>query len=283
MWWLLLACTTQPNPDLPDETGIPTTVSSTLPIPAAVEVLAERDVTAADYGLAEPWVLMRGGPFLMGSPSPADNPREEPQHVVTVPAFAVMRHEATMGDYSECVDDGVCMPRSSACYDDSNPQLPANCLNWEMSGSFCAWFGGRLPSESEWEYAATSGGRDLEYPWGNEEPDCTRANVNDGSWSSCGNEGIWEVCTHPAGDTPLGLCDMGGNAYEWIEDWFWDDYIDHPTDGSAREDMLYEFRGLRGGSIGSNASPRSRLRNFHDPAFYFGGMGVRCVKDLPPL
>lgn len=47
--------------------------------------------------------------------------------------------------------------------------------------------------------------------------------------------------------------------------------------------MLFEFRTLRGGSIGSRAAPRSRLRNFHDPGFFFGGMGVRCVKDLEPL
>lgn len=280
MWWLLLACTSSPTVP-PEETGDAVVQDTDIAwFPPVIQVQGGLPLTGADFGLEEPWVLMIGGSFLMGTPDSANLPEESPEHTVTLPHFAIMRHEALTGDYTECVDDGVCPTRPDGCPSTTDPNLPANCLDWEMAGAFCGWAGGRLPSESEWEYAATSRGLPVEYPWGDEAPDCTRANVIDGNLSSCDGGGLWEPCTHPNGDTPLGLCDVSGNVFEWVQDWYWGGYIDHPTDGSAREDMLWEFRAMRGGAIGTSAVPRVRLRTFHAPDFFFGGMGVRCAMDL---
>ncbi|MCO4743311.1 MAG: formylglycine-generating enzyme family protein [Proteobacteria bacterium] len=288
MWWLIILGCTSSTPSPSDTVDTSVAVQDSGDSEDTQEDSADTG-KASDSGdtgdtspvLAEPWVYMPGSTFWMGTEAPADQTREEPRHQVTVPSFAIMRHEATMGEYTACEDAGGCTARPDSCYDNSNPNLPANCLDYAQAGAFCSWFGGRLPTESEWEYAATSRGTDAEYPWGNEAPDCTRVNVGDGQGTaSCNSEGVWEVCTHPLGNTSDGICEMGGNVYEWVEDWYWSSYTDHPTDGSARTDMNNEFRVMRGGAIGSGAPPRSRHRNFHPPDFWYGGMGVRCVKDL---
>lgn len=258
MWWFLLACTSG-SPGL------------------------DSDDSSSDSGgviaLEEPWVYMVGGDFWMGTEAPAPEPREEPRHIVSMPDFGIMRHEVTVTQYTECVDDGACAPMTCAS---SGPNHPVICVDWDAAVTFCEWYGGRLPSESEWEYAATSRGGAHEYPWGDEEPDCTRVNAGDGDGTpSCNNEGLWEVCTHPLGDTDQGLCEMGGNAYEWVEDWYWSNYEGHPTDGSAQLTAQNEFKVMRGGAVGSAATTRTRYRQFHEGDFSYGGLGVRCAMDVP--
>lgn len=111
---------------------------------------------------------------------------------------------------------------------------PINCVTWEEAAAFCTWVGGRLPTPTEWEYAATSGDPEKQYPWGESPPDgshanycnvnCPKALGKDGknleTWEKRGwidrtqNDG-WAatspVGTYPAGATPWGLLDMAGN------------------------------------------------------------------------
>ena len=79
-----------------------------------------------------------------------------------------------------------------------------------------------MPSESEWEYAARSGGQDIDYPWGNEEATCDYAVMDDDTHSSgCDTGRTWAVCGRSVdGDTDQGLCDMSGNVWEWVQDWY---------------------------------------------------------------
>lgn len=237
--------------------------------------------TADTSGPPEPWVAIPAGAFVMGSPVGTGLDNERPTHVVSMPAFEMMRREVTLEEYSACEAVGQCTPRPAQgnCLTGASPTMPANCIDWFMAGEVCSFLGGRLPSESEWEYVARSGGMDVEYPWGDAPPDCTRANLNqDNGWSSCNASGLWEVCTHPAGDTAWGMCDMGGNVFEWLADWH-NQYDIHPADGSPQTQQLNYFRGMRGGSVGSDVPPRTRQRTFHEPEFYFSGMGVRCARD----
>ncbi|MEZ4322352.1 MAG: SUMF1/EgtB/PvdO family nonheme iron enzyme [Myxococcota bacterium] len=232
------------------------------------------------FDVGDPWIGVVGGLFEMGSPEGDDIPaNQNPMHTVNVPSFALMRHEVRVVDYEDCVADGGCTPRPENCYGTDRPNRPVNCVTWSQATDFCAWYGGRLPTESEWEFAATNRGAGATYPWGEEEPDCTRVNVGNGQGTPDCGAGMWDVCTHPLGDSPLGFCELAGNAFEWTQDWFWPTYDGHPTDGSARDEMADDFKVMRGGGIGSGVEPTTRERTFHPVEFYYGGMGVRCAMD----
>ncbi len=109
---------------------------------------------------------------------------------------------------------------------------PVNCVTWRQAKKYCAWAGGRLPSEAEWEYAARSGGQDITYPWGNETATCDYAVMDDGG-IGCGTDSTMAVCSKPAGNTAQGLCEMAGNVWEWVEDYWHYGYDGAPTDGTA--------------------------------------------------
>ncbi len=147
------------------------------------------------------------------------------------------------------------------------------CIRGTCEDLLVSMTGGRLPSEAEWEYAARSGGRDMTYPWGDDSPTCSLAN-----YSGCEDK-TWTVCTAAAGNTSQGLCDMAGNALEWVQDWYHDDYSGAPSDGSAWESPPGDHRVLRGGSWFSNADNlRSSIRFWGDPSRRDSYLGFRCAR-----
>jgi formylglycine-generating enzyme required for sulfatase activity len=146
---------------------------------------------------------------------------------------------------------------------------------------FCRWAGGRLPSEAEWEYAARSGGLARVYPWGDETATCTYAVMSEGG-HGCGTDRTWTVCSKEAGNTAQGLCDMAGNVWEWVQDWYHNTYTDAPIDGSAWEIPSGTIRVVRGGSFVNTAGTlRAANRNYYDPGYRHVGFGARCGRDAP--
>jgi formylglycine-generating enzyme required for sulfatase activity len=220
----------------------------------------------------------------MGSrDSPYDD--ERPVHLVTVPPFEILRTEVTVAQYGECVTAGACTePGTGDSANWSDPGYedhPVNYVSWHQAVEFCIWAGGRLPSEAEWEYAARSGGQERTYPWGDAPPTCSDAVMNEGG-DGCGTGRTMSVCSKQTGNTAQGLCDMAGNTWEWVQDWYHESYTGAPNDGSAWEVPAGTHRVLHGGSFGGYASGlRATVRSIGLPFGQNVYVSFRCAQDAP--
>ena len=228
------------------------------------------------------WIRIPGGSFQMGSEEIND---AAPRRRVTVRSFEMAKTEVTFKQYRACVAAGACTQlQSSSTEDFAHDDHPVIFVNWTQAKAFSEWVGGRLPSEAEWEYAARSAGKDRKYPWGDEAASCKRAVLNEGS-DSCGQKyGMaWPVCSKPEGNTDQGLCDMAGNVWEWVEDWYHPNYRGAPEDGRAWIDPRGLGRVIRGGSWQNRALfSQSARRQYSDPANLVGAdLGFRPVISIP--
>jgi formylglycine-generating enzyme required for sulfatase activity len=208
-------------------------------------------------------VPVPAGAFLRGSNRGEED--ERPARRQRLPAFRIDRTEVTRGMYARCVQARRCPPLEALPDPDPAPDLPVTGVTWAEARAYCAFAGGRLPTEAEWEKAAR-GTDGREFPWGN-DADCTRANFGnyDGEGPCAGvNPGRPEpVGSRPSGASPFGALDMAGNVWEWVEDRHEDD----PT-----------RRVVRGGSCCSYfVLPRAANRNAWHPDHRDGDLGFRCV------
>lgn len=227
------------------------------------------------------WITVCGGTFNMGSST--GDPDEMPVHSVTVPDFEMLETEVTAKQYGDCVTAGWCTATSAAA--DANwgkagrENHPVNYVEWSQAVAFCTWIQGRLPSEAEWEYAASNGVKKDKYPWGEATATCTYAVMDDGG-PGCGTNTTWEVCSKKAGNTSHGLCDMAGNVWEWLQDWYHPSYEGAPDDGSAWVVPVGSNRVVRGGGLGTDASIVRASNRYANapPSIRNVDLGFRCVR-----
>ncbi len=204
---------------------------------------SDDDINISDPGLT--WIPIPGGTFEMGNAEGESN--EQPVHTVTVSDFEMTKSEITVAQYRVCVEADECWQQEegvdgSTWGREGFDTHPINYITWYQADVYCKWAGGRLPSEAEWEYAARSGGQDIPYPWGDDAPSCKTAVFNEigidemENWG-CGTGETSEVCSRPQGNTFHGLCDINGNVWEWVDDWYHTTYEGAPTDGSSWEEI----------------------------------------------
>lgn len=178
--------------------------------------------------------------FGEGACDPASPASDAPVHLETLTREVWLgRYEATGACYARCVTEGACAHVSASFvqmdaaeggrdWDERwylDPELgmyPMVPLTWDNAAAYCAWLGGRLPTNAEWERAvrADDGRR---YPWGDERPtECdvvswlgpeTRCPENFDSWMD-------PVDSYPRGRGVYGHYHLADNACEWVQDWY---------------------------------------------------------------
>ncbi|MDD2805355.1 MAG: formylglycine-generating enzyme family protein [Elusimicrobiales bacterium] len=231
------------------------------------------------------FITIPGGKFTMGTDSGEKGFEDaKPIHEVAIKTFEMSKTVVTVEQYAECVIKGGCTEPATGDYCNwgkPGRQLhPVNCVDWDQAQAYAKFKGARLPSEAEFEYAATSGGRNQKYPWGNDEPTCDKAVMKSNSGYGCGTNSTMPVCSKPKGNTAQGLCDMSGNVWQWVQDKYQDSYKGAPTDGSAFE-AAGSGRVIRGGSFNYDDARvlRADLRLNDDPGDRNGGIGFRLVRS----
>ena len=232
-------------------------------VPAGAETAqagAETPRAEAETAPTDGDVSIPGGRIDIGAsrdePFVFDN--EKWAHPVDMEAFRIARSPVTQAQFLEFVEDGgyqrsdlwsdsgwrwrqasgaerpiywrlhgdVWQRRVFDTWRDLEVNVPVVHVNWYEANAWCVWAGRRLPTEPEWEVAATAEvdgdtltGARREYPWGDSpEPSPERANLDgDGG-------GLWPVTAAPGGDTPAGCRQMLGNVWEWTAS----DFLPYP-------------------------------------------------------
>ncbi len=239
-----------------------------------------------------------GGTFQIGNPKDApfvfDN--EKWAHPVTVAPFKMAKAQVSNAEFAAFVEAGG---YETECFwdaegwqwrnenDAKHPvywqsgghgkwglrrfdtliDLPPNRavihVNWYEAQAYCRWAGRRLPTEAEWEFAATTDGKGGKrtYPWGDAAPDASRANLDGRAL------GPIDVAARPDGDSLHGVRQMIGNVWEWTDTTFGpfpgfapDDYKEYS------EPLFATTRVLRGGAWPTRGRMiDSTYRNFYGP------------------
>jgi formylglycine-generating enzyme required for sulfatase activity len=226
-------------------------------------------------------VLVPAGEFTMGS-SASDSQAygdEKPQHTVYLDAFWIDKFEVTNAQYKKCVDAGKCSAppqrksytRDSYYGDARYDNYPVIYVPWNDANTFCAWAGKRLPTEAEWEKAARGTDGRI-YPWGNTF-DINKVNAE-------GKVGdTTEVGAYPAGASPYGVMDMAGNVWEWVADWYAENYYASSPRNNPKGPSSGEYRVLRGGAWYTNQSyVRAAYRYYYYPVNRDFDVGFRCAQ-----
>lgn len=205
------------------------------------------------------------------TPTPVPQPSSTPFAALVSDSDIWMdRTEVTNAQYNECRESGVCAtPVSSYGEIFERDDHPVVGVDWVQAKTYCEWKGGRLPTKTEWQLAASP--NNYQWPWGNDpEPDCNVVVIK-----GCNAGHTEPVGSKPAGANPDGILDLIGNVWEWTLD------VDPSVD--TRRFVL------GGGWDNPDGTDKGGVANFNptDPNLYLtqgtghqrNNQGFRCVYD----
>jgi formylglycine-generating enzyme required for sulfatase activity len=286
------------------------------PPPAPVAALPRPGTVLRDCAACPGMTVLPTGRFKQGSASndSGSSAFEKPQHWVSVGrTIAMATNAVTVDDFRQFVAATARDMRGCDIYDDGWKHRPTSswkepgftqagthpvtCVSWDDAVAYAQWLSVksghryRLPSASEWEYAARAGGEAA--PWNAGGSDaCANANVADQSaarrypgWNvfACNDSYVY---TAPVGSfkaNSYGLNDLLGNVFQWTQDCWNTDYDGAPIDGSARTDGNCAEHELRGGSwFSSPAYVRANYRNHFAADYRTSSVGIRLVREVAP-
>ncbi len=246
-------------------------------------------------------VFVPAGKFTMGSGNNAS--QEQPVHTVNLSAFWIDQTDVTNAMFKTFVQalsyktqaevNGKAEvfntstgfvattgadwqhplgPGSSLTGLDEHPVVQ---VSWQDASNYCAWAGASLPSEAQWEKAAR-GPTPRVYPWGDQfNPNNANYGQKTGATSS--------VTQYQSGASPYGAYDMAGNVWQWVADWYADNYYQVSPGNDPAGPGTGKYRGVRGGSW-FNAGPdvRTTIRGTGVPASSYSLIGFRCARGNTP-
>jgi formylglycine-generating enzyme required for sulfatase activity len=194
---------------------------------------------------------------------------------VYLDTYQIGKYEVTNRQYAQCVKAAICGGKSS--FVEEWALHPMVNITWDDAVTYCEWVGGRLPTEAEWEKAASwdaEAKMKFVYPWGNEAPTDAILNYNN-------NVGYTtRVGTYLDGVSPYGLFDMAGNVWEWVNDWYNETYYQNSPSSNPLGPVSGVQRVVRGGAWRAKDNfVRSAHRGPYNPAKYTIYVGFRCSRS----
>lgn len=255
------------------------------------------DFTKEADGAEIEMVAVEGGTYKMGctrEQSDCDDD-ETPVHTVTVDDFYISKYEITNEQYCEFLNskgvnsngnyggkkyidmdkdcqieysDGEFTPKSEKV------DHPVINVTWYGAKAFCQHYGGRLPTEAEWEFAARGGNKANATSYAGSD------NIDDVAWYR-GNSGDH---THEVGTkspNELGIYDMSGNVCEWCSDWYDSDYYSTSPQNNPQGPSFGSYRVQRGRSwlnIAENCQVANRSK-YVPSSTYVNTDGFRFSQD----
>jgi len=260
-------------------------------------------------------ISIPAGDFQMGNngSEPYSYCSELPQHWVNLSGYSIGKYEVTRGEYQQFMSAGgysnsaywssagwswrltasssypsVGPPRTQPSYwaaqqdwgtgtftqTDNHPVVGVSYYEAE---AFCAWAGGHLPTEAQWEKAARwTGSYPNVYPWGNtwDAEKCNNYYDHNSAGGGYQKYQTAPVGSYPGGASPYGCQDMAGNVWEWVQDW----YVTYPG-STCPADYTGSSRVLRGGSWSyDDYYYRCAYRNHYNPYNYNLYYGFRLAR-----
>jgi iron(II)-dependent oxidoreductase len=293
------------------------TILQTLQLKQGEAYAAPRQLTAPTQthpDAPEPGAMVRfrGGEVTIGTDDRSfayDN--ERPRHVVEVAAFSIDAHPVTNGEYLAFIEatgyedealwseqgwawrqeEGLTTPKYWSRGDDGwserfmdrtvalDPGRPvAHVCYWEAE-AYATWAGKRLPTEVEWEVAASwdpDAGQARPYPWGDGSPTPRLANLDALLFETT------RVGSYPEGVSPLGCWDMMGNVWEWTSTDFYGypGYETFPYPEYSEVFFGDDYKVLKGGAWATRfGAVRNTFRNWDYPIRRQIFSGIRCARD----